>query len=144
MRCLVTGGAGFIGSHLVRHLLERGNEVRVLDNFSTGKRENLRALPVELLEGDLRDPEALRAAAEGVTWAFHLAALASVARSVRDPLASHAVNATGTLMLLDACREAGVKRFVYSSSSSVYGNSPAQPKEEGMKPAPASPYAVSK
>ena len=144
MRCLVTGGAGFIGSHLVRHLLERGDEVRVLDNLSTGKRDNLLGTEAGLLEGDLRDPVDVEAAVRGVERVFHLAALASVARSVRDPLTTHAVNATGTLMLLDACRQAGVKRLVYSSSSSVYGNSPAQPKEEGMKPAPASPYAVSK
>lgn len=143
---LVTGGAGFIGSNLVYALISRGETVRVLDNFSTGKKENLSGLDgrVELLEGDLRDPEAVRGAVEGVDYILHQGALASVVRSIEDPSASHANNATGTLNLLMAAKDAKVKRLVYASSSSVYGDSPALPKEEGMRPEPKSPYAASK
>jgi nucleoside-diphosphate-sugar epimerase len=152
-RYLVTGGAGFIGSNLVEALLRRGDEVVVLDDFSTGRRENLeqtlrdrpRGAPEpRIIEGDIRDPATTRAAVQGVTHVLHQAALPSVQRSVEDPAASHEVNATGTLNLLIAARDAGVRRFVYASSSSVYGDSPTLPKLETMAPAPLSPYAVSK
>jgi nucleoside-diphosphate-sugar epimerase len=143
---LVTGGAGFIGSNLVRALLERGDSVRVLDNFATGRRANLEDLAgrIELLDCDLRDGEALRGAVRGVEAVFHQGALPSVARSVGDPFASHDVNATGTLSLLLAAREAGVRRFVFASSSSVYGDTPTLPKSEELPTNPLSPYAVSK
>lgn len=144
MKCLVTGGAGFIGSHLVQGLLKRKHEVRVLDDFSTGKRENVAHLPVELVEGDVRDERAVAAAVRDVDYVFHLAALGSVARSVEDPMTTHTVNESGTLRILCASREAGVRRVVLASSSSIYGNVPALPKRESAKPAPASPYAVSK
>ncbi|MFN3477082.1 MAG: SDR family oxidoreductase [Candidatus Methylomirabilales bacterium] len=143
---LVTGGAGFIGSHLVHALVERGEEVRVLDNFSTGRWENLEGLEgkIEVIEGDLGDPALLAKAVHGIDYILHQAALPSVARSVEDPFASHAANATGTLNLLLAAKAAKVKRVVYASSSSVYGDSPTLPKKEEMKPNPKSPYAVSK
>jgi len=143
---LVTGGAGFIGSHTVDELLGRGASVRVLDDFSTGKRENLReALPhIDLVEGDIADLETVRQAVEGVSHIIHLAALPSVPRSVADPLASNQANVTGTLNLLVAARDAGVRRVVYASSSSVYGDDPTLPKREEMPTAPLSPYAVSK
>lgn len=144
MKCLVTGGAGFIGSHLVRALLQKGHDVRVLDNYSTGKSENIEALPIEAIEGDVRDYFRVQDAVEGVDYVFHLAALASVGRSIRDPLTTHSVNETGTLTVLEAARKAGVKRVVYAASSSAYGNSPLLPKCETAKPAPASPYAISK
>jgi nucleoside-diphosphate-sugar epimerase len=143
---LVTGGAGFIGSNIVEELLHRGERVRVLDDFSTGKRENLSTFldGIELVEGDLRDPSAVRQAVGGVGYILHQGALPSVQRSIDNPVASHAVNATGTLNLLIAAREAGVKRVVYAASSSVYGDSPTLPKQEDMLPRPKSPYAVSK
>lgn len=143
---LITGGAGFIGSHIVRHVLDRGEAVRVFDNFSTGRRDNLAGLEndIELVEGDLRDLEAVRAAAKGVRYVLHLGALGSVQRSVDDPLTTHDVNITGTLNALLAARDAGVERFVFSSSSSVYGNTPTLPKHEAMPPMPLSPYALSK
>jgi UDP-glucose 4-epimerase len=143
---LVTGGAGFIGSNIVHALVARGERVRVLDNFSTGSWSNLDPVRdrIEVLEGDLRDPDAVRAALRGVEFVSHQAALRSVPRSVDDPLSTDAVNTHGTLQLLVAAREAGVKRVVYASSSSVYGDSPALPKEESQSPAPISPYAVSK
>jgi nucleoside-diphosphate-sugar epimerase len=143
---LVTGGAGFIGSHIVEELIRRGERVRVLDNFSTGRRENLAPLleHVDLIEGDLCDLATVRRAVEGVDCVLHQAALASVQRSVDDPLAAHTANATGTLHLLMAARDAGVKRVVYASSSSVYGDSPVLPKQEDHLPRPKSPYAVSK
>lgn len=144
MKYLVTGGAGFIGSHLVRSLIGGGAEVRVFDNFSTGKRENIAGLDLELLEGDVRDAEQVGRAVTGVDYVIHLAALASVARSLNDPLASHAVNATGTLTVLQKSRGAGVKRLVYAGSSSAYGNTQALPKREDAIPVPESPYAVSK
>lgn len=144
MKCLVTGGAGFIGSHLVHGLLKRGHEVRVLDNFVSGKRHNVQHLPIDLMEGDVRDMDNVRAAVRGVQYVFHLAALGSVQRSVEDPLTTHGVNETGTLTVLDASLKAKAKRVVVASSSSVYGNTAAQPKRESAKPAPASPYAVSK
>jgi len=144
--CLVTGGAGFIGSALVRALLARGDEVRVIDNFSSGRRENLAgiAADVDLIEGDLRDAGALARAVEGVELIFHQAAIPSVPRSLADPIASHDVNATGTLALLAAARRAGARRLVYAASSSAYGDAPTMPKIETMRPAPLSPYAVSK
>jgi UDP-glucose 4-epimerase len=143
---LVTGGAGFIGSHIVAELVHRGERVRVFDNFSTGKEENLRAVrqDIELINGDLRDLEAVRYAISGVDYVLHQGALPSVIRSVDDPLASDACNVVGTLNLLIAARDAGVRRVVYASSSSVYGDSPTLPKHEDMRPAPKSPYAVSK
>jgi UDP-glucose 4-epimerase len=144
MKCLVTGGAGFIGSHLVELLLENGAEVRVLDNFFTGKRENLQGLAVQIIEGDIRDVDHVWSAVQGVDTVFHLAALCSVGTSIKIPVTTHNVNVTGTLVLLDACRKAGVHRVVFSSSSSVYGDSQTLPKREDMKPAPISPYAVSK
>ena len=143
---LVTGGAGFIGSNIVTTLLARGHTVRVLDNFSTGRRENLAQFldRIDLIEGDLRDPAAVRRAVRGVRTVLHLGALPSVPESVEDPLASHEVNATGTLNLLTAAEEAGVERVVLSSSCAVYGDDPALPKVESMLPAPKSPYAASK
>lgn len=143
---LVTGGAGFIGSNIVRRLLEQGRAVRVLDNFSTGKRENLHAVQadIELVEGDIRDRDCVNRAMQGVEVVLHQAALPSVPRSVEDPLTSNEVNVTGTLHILLAARDAGVRRVVAASSSSVYGNSPTLPKLESMAVEPVSPYAVSK
>ena len=152
-RYLVTGGAGFIGGHLVEALLRRGDRVVVLDDFSTGRKENLAAAlraragstpEPEIIEGDIRRPEVVRKALKGVTHVLHQAALPSVPRSIAQPAESHEVNATGTLNLLIAARDLGVRRFVYASSSSAYGNSPTQPKVETMPTAPLSPYAVSK
>lgn len=143
---LVTGGAGFIGSHLVDRLLAQGARVRVLDNFSSGRRENLRtALPhVELLEGDLRDVDAVRRAVAGVEVVFHQGAVPSVPQSVSDPETTHAVNITGTLNILQAARAAGVRRVVVASSAAVYGDSPVVPKVETMAAEPRSPYGLSK
>jgi len=143
---LVTGGAGFIGSNLVHELLVRGNQVRVLDNFSTGRRRNLADIydQIGVIEGDLRSPEICRQAVEGVDVILHQGALPSVQRSVSDPFTSHDTNATATMNLLVVARNAGVKRFVYASSSSVYGDSPTMPKQEEMIPRPKSPYAVAK
>jgi nucleoside-diphosphate-sugar epimerase len=144
--CLVTGGAGFIGSSLVRALLERGDRVRVLDNFFSGKRENLAEVAgdIELIEGDIRDEAALAGALAGVEICFHQAAIPSVPRSLVDPVASHEANATGTLKLLREAKKAGVRRVIYAASSSAYGDTPTLPKMETMRPAPLSPYAVSK
>ena len=144
MKCLVTGGAGFIGSHLVHGLLKRGHEVRVFDNFSSGKLQNVEHLPIDLVEGDVRDDDAVRSAVRGINYVFHLAALGSVARSIEDPMSTHEVNETGTLRVLGAARAAKVRRVVLASSSSIYGNAVAMPKRESAKPAPMSPYAVSK
>lgn len=144
---LVTGGAGFIGSNIVKALVERGERVRVLDNLSTGTWKNLTEVAdrIEVVEGDIRDGAVLRAVLRGVEYVSHQAALRSVPRSVDDPLSTDAVNTHGTLQLLVAARDAGtVKRLVYASSSSVYGDSPRLPKEEEQTPAPISPYAVSK
>jgi nucleoside-diphosphate-sugar epimerase len=142
---LVTGGAGFIGSNVAEALVGRGDRVRVLDNLSTGSHENLEAAgDVELIEGDLRDVEAVRRATEGVEGVFHQAALRSVPRSVDDPTSTNDVNVTGTLNLLMACRDAGVRRVVYASSSSAYGDDPSLPKVETLAANPISPYAVSK
>ncbi len=143
---LVTGGGGFIGCNIVQALVERGQTVRVLDNFSTGRRQNLTALEnkVELIEGDIRDRAITERAVEGIDYVLHQAALGSVPRSVQDPLTSNEVNVNGTLNLLWAAKKARVKRFVMASSSSIYGNTPSLPKDESMLPNPISPYAVSK
>ena len=143
-RVLVTGGGGFIGSNLVRALLERGDEVRVLDNFSTGNRANLDDLDVQVVEGELRSYERVHAAVRGVETVFHLGALGSVPRSVQDPLTSSAVNIEGTLNVLLAARDEGVRRVVYSSSSSVYGTRRELPVQESSPPDPISPYGVAK
>src|SRR4051812_11454849 len=143
-KVLVTGGAGFIGSNLVRALLERGDDVRVLDNFSTGNRANLEGLDVEIVEGELRSYERVHNAVRGVEVVFHLGALGSVPRSVQDPLTSSAVNIEGTLNVLLAARDEGVRRVIYSSSSSIYGNRAELPARESAAPDPISPYAVAK
>jgi UDP-glucose 4-epimerase len=145
MRVLVTGGGGFIGSHLAERLLERGAEVRVLDSFATGRRENLVHLPgVEIVEGDVQSFERAHHAVRGCDYVLHQAALPSVPRSIQDPLTTNAVNVTGTLNVLLAARDAGVRRVVYASSSSVYGSNEQLPKREDQPVAPISPYAVSK
>jgi nucleoside-diphosphate-sugar epimerase len=143
---LVTGGGGFIGSNLVRALLERGTAVRVLDNFATGNRRNLADLAddVETVEGDLRSYERVHAAVRGVEVVFHQGALPSVPRSVQDPLTTTAVNVEGTLNVLLAARDEGVRRVVNASSSSVYGNGGTLPRTESQRPEPLSPYAVAK
>lgn len=145
-RALVTGGAGFVGSNLVRALVERGRDVRVVDDFSTGRRGNLEGVldRIELIEGSIADPDVCRRACDGVDVVFHQAALPSVARSVEDPVGTHAADATGTLNLLVASAAAGVGRFVYAASSSAYGNAPELPKREDMPPRPLSPYAAAK
>jgi UDP-glucose 4-epimerase len=144
LRVLVTGGGGFIGSNLVRALLERGDDVRVLDNFSTGNRANLEGVDVEIVEGELRSYERVHNAVRGTEVVYHLGALGSVPRSVQDPLTSSAVNVEGTLNVLLAARDEGVRRVVYSSSSSVYGNSGTLPRTEAMPADPISPYGVAK
>jgi nucleoside-diphosphate-sugar epimerase len=146
MEYLVTGGAGFIGSHLVEALLKSGRTVRVLDDFSTGSRQNLAPFirDVDLVEGDIRDPDAVSRAVRGVDVIFHEAAVPSVPRSVREPRVTHDVNVNGTLNLLLAAKDGRVSRFVYASSSSAYGDTPTLPKTEQMTPAPQSPYAVQK
>lgn len=143
---LVTGGAGFIGSHIAERLVREGFPVRVLDDFSSGKAANLESIrnEVELIEGDIRDVNLVSEATKGVEIVFHEAALGSVPRSVADPLTTHEVNITGTLNVLLAARDAGVRRVVYASSSSVYGETPVLPKREEMTPQPLSPYALSK
>ena len=145
-RWVVTGGAGFIGSHLADALLARGEVVRVADNFITGRRENLAALraAVDLVEGDLADPAVAERAVAGADYVLHQAAIPSVPRSVADPLGSHRANVDATLQLLMAARDAGVKRVVYAGSSSAYGDTPTLPKHEGMPPSPLSPYALQK
>ena len=143
---LVTGGAGFIGSHIAEALVRRGDRVRVLDNLSTGHRSNLDPCQgqAELIVGDLTDPAAVARAVSGVDCVFHQAALASVPRSVEAPLDTHAACVTGTLTLLDAARRAGVRRLVYAASSSAYGDQPTSPKRESDLPAPISPYGAAK
>jgi nucleoside-diphosphate-sugar epimerase len=145
-KALVTGGAGFIGSNLVERLLREGRAVRVLDNFATGRRENLAALDgkFELVEGDIQSYERVHNAVRGCEVVFHQAALPSVPRSIQDPLTSNAANVTGTLNVLLAARDEGVERVVYASSSSAYGDSPELPKRESMPALPISPYAVAK
>lgn len=151
MKYLVTGGAGFIGSHIVQTLLEQGNSVRVLDNFSTGKRENLDALTkhfpadhLEVLEGDIRDASRVEEAVRGVEFIFHEAAFVSVPQSMEDPQDCFDVNIKGTSLLFDTARKAGVRRAVVASSAAVYGDSDALPLEEETPLRPMSPYAVSK
>lgn len=150
---LITGGAGFIGSHIVEELLKTGQRVRVLDNFSTGKRENLRfpQLPIDvvdsaldLIEGDVRDLEVCRLACDGVDYILHQAALRSVPKSIDNPSVTNQVNVSGTLNILLAAKEKGVKRVVYASSSSIYGDNNKLPELEDQAPYPISPYAVSK
>jgi UDP-glucose 4-epimerase len=145
-RVLVTGGAGFIGSNLVRALLERGDEVRVLDNFSTGLRGNLAGLEdsVEVVEGELRSYERVHNAVRGVEVVFHQGALPSVPRSVQDPLTTNAVNVEGTLNVLLAARDEGIRRVVFASSSSVYGNAATLPQREDLASDPIAPYGVAK
>lgn len=150
MTYLVTGGAGFIGSNLTEALLRRGARVRVFDNFLTGRRENLAGFAesyrdaFELVEGDLRDLDAVRASMAGVTFVLHQGALPSVPRSVADPVLSNAINVDGTLNVLVAARDAGVRRVVFAASSSAYGDTPELPKRESMTPNPLSPYAAQK
>lgn len=142
---LVTGAAGFIGSSLAKALLDRGEAVRGIDNLSTGRRDNIANLKgLEFIEGDIRDQATCVRVCAGVSHIFHEAAIPSVPRSVKDPFESHDANVTGTVRLLIAARDAGVKRVVYAGSSSAYGNTPTLPKHEGMSPNPISPYAVSK
>ena len=143
-KVLVTGGAGFIGSHLVRALLERGDTVRVLDNFATGDRDNLDGVDAEVVEGELRSYERVHNAVRGAEVVFHLGALGSVPRSVQDPLTTSAVNVEGTLNVLLAARDEGVGRVVYASSSSVYGSAAMLPAQEAAPVDPVSPYGVAK
>lgn len=146
MRVLVTGGGGFVGSHTVDRLLGDGHDVRVLDNFATGRRENLLDVlsDIDLVEGDIQSYERVSNAVRECEIVIHEAALPSVPRSVQDPLTSNATNVTGTLNVLLASRDAGIKRVIYASSSSIYGASPELPKHEGLLPQPISPYAVAK
>ncbi len=146
MRYLVTGAAGFIGSNIVEELVRRGKQVRCIDNFATGRRENIEPLrkDVEFIEGDIRHANILQDVMRGVDVVLHQAAIPSVPRSVSDPSTTNDVNVTGTLNILNAARSAGIRRVVNASSSSVYGDSPQLPKHEGMGPNPLSPYAVSK
>lgn len=146
MRYVVTGGAGFIGSHLVERLVADGEEVVVLDDFSTGKRENLRGLEgrAKVVEGSVTDPEVCRQVVDGADYVLHQAALPSVPRSLRDPVSTTGVNVLGTLNVLIACQERGVRRLVFAASSSAYGNVAELPKREDRPPLPESPYAASK
>jgi len=146
MNYLVTGGAGFIGSNIAVELVKRGEHVRIIDNFSTGNRENLAEIEssIEVIDGDIRDFWTVSEAVEGIDYILHQAALPSVPRSVANPLTSNSVNIDGMINLMEAAKKAGVKRFVYASSSSVYGDTPELPKHEGMPLTPLSPYAVTK
>jgi UDP-glucose 4-epimerase len=146
MKYLVTGGAGFIGSHITDALIERGHDVVVLDNLSSGHKENLSGVMdrIEFVEGDIRDPEACLKAAEGCDGIFHEAALVSVPDSVNRPRDNHDINITGTLNILEAARQQKVKRVVFASSAAVYGDNPELPKQENMLPDPKSPYALAK
>ncbi len=142
---LVTGGAGFIGSHLAEELVRRGERVRIVDNLSTGKRQNIAHLtPVEFVEGDLTDVEVAKRAVSGVDYVLHQAAIPSVPRSVQDPVASNRANIDASLNVFVAARDAGVQRLVYAGSSSAYGDTPTLPKVETMATAPLSPYALQK
>jgi UDP-glucose 4-epimerase len=145
-RYLITGIAGFIGSTIARALVERGDEVQGIDNLSTGRMENLAEIrsAITFEKGDIRDLGVMRAACEGVDYVLHQAAMASVPRSVADPLSTHDTNINGTMNVLLAARDAGVRRVVYAASSSAYGDQPTQPKHEEMRPQPLSPYAVQK
>jgi UDP-glucose 4-epimerase len=140
---LVSGGAGFIGSHVTHALLQRGDRVRIVDNFSSGKRTNVPA-GVDVIDGDLADDGVAARAAVGCDYVIHLAAVPSVPRSVKDPLGTHRANVDGTMQMLVAARDAGVKRLVFAGSSSTYGNSAVLPKREDMRPAPITPYALQK
>ena len=146
MKYLVTGGAGFIGSNLVKELVGRGEQVRILDNFSTGRRQNIREFQsdIEIVEGDIREFWVTLDACKGVDFVLHQAALPSVNRSVENPLTSNDVNISGTLTVLECARRQGVKKLLFASSSSVYGDTPTLPKREDLIPNPLSPYAVSK
>jgi UDP-glucose 4-epimerase len=146
VRCLVTGGCGFIGSHIAKALVQRGDKVRVLDNLSTGKLKNLDEVKkdVELIQGDICDASAVAGAMKDIELVFHQAALASVPLSVNDPLATHQACVTGTVNVLDQARRAKVRRVMYAASSSAYGNSPWAAKRESDAPAPLSPYAAAK
>jgi len=143
---VVTGGGGFIGSHIIENLVRQRNTVKVIDNFSTGKRENIDAFKndVEIIDADLAETKNLAQFLKGADYVIHQAAIPSVPKSILDPLKSHNANVNGTLSLLLACRDAGVKRFVYASSSSLYGDSPTLPKHESMMPNPLSPYGAQK
>ncbi|MCD6098159.1 SDR family oxidoreductase [bacterium] len=143
---LITGGGGFIGSNIARYLVESGEEVRILDNFSTGRRENLAGLEedIELVEGDIRDVFTVMRSLDGIDYILHQAALPSVPRSVADPLTTNNVNLIGTLNLLEAAKDFPIKRIIIASSSSVYGDTDILPKKESLMPAPLSPYAASK
>ncbi len=142
-KIVVTGGAGFIGSNLAESLAEE-NEVKIIDDFSTGKKDNVSDLPVELIEGRITNLDLLKEIFEGADYIFHQAALPSVDRSIKDPISSNEVNVDGTLKVLIAARDAGVKKVVYASSSSTYGDTPTLPKKEDMEPNPLSPYAITK
>jgi len=148
MKYLVTGGVGFIGSHIVDNLSDAGHEVIILDNFFSGRKENISHLEgnkkIHFIQGSITDPETLKTACESVDGIFHEAAIASVSRSVKNPVATCEANVSGTLNVLVAARDAGVKKVVFASSSSVYGDTPTLPKKESMCPSPKSPYAVSK
>lgn len=144
MNVLLTGGAGFIGSHLAAALVQGGHQVRVLDNLSSGRRENLGSLAVELVVGDIRDWETVRQAVTGCDLVFHQAALVSVPRSLEEPRLNHDVNFTGTLHVFEAARQAGIRRVVYASSAAVYGDTPSLPAKESDPPRPMTPYAAAK
>ncbi len=146
MKCLVTGGAGFIGSHLTEALAKRGDQVRVLDNLSTGDINHLSGVAdkIEFMNGDIRDEKDVNRALEGIDYVFHQAALRAVPRSIDDPASTNSVNVNGTMRLLIGARNAKVKRFIFASSSSIYGDNKAFPQDESMRGSPISPYAVSK
>ena len=145
MKALVTGGAGFIGSHIVDRLISDGHEVVVLDDFSTGHRSNLvDSKALSIVEGDISNPDIVKKCMSGIDWVFHMAAVASVPKTVNDPVGSSAVNYSGTLNLLDAARNNNVKRFIFASSAALYGDEPTLPKVETMNPVTLSPYAVDK
>ena len=143
---LITGGAGFIGSHIAEELAGEGHSVRIFDNLSSGHLSNLDHLKgkVEFVEGDVRDRAAIETAMRGIEFCFHEAALVSVFESVEKPFDNHEINMTGTLNVLNAAKKSGVKRIVFASSAAIYGNDPALPKREDMRPQPASPYAAGK